>query len=77
MSNALARLSYYKQNFSFCRELNISICPVSQNSEQVSRAGRQVGHRELQKVKPAVKGMERLHKLCLEGHFGDRETGTG
>ncbi|XP_076427995.1 lysosomal alpha-mannosidase isoform X3 [Peromyscus maniculatus bairdii] len=34
VSNALARLSYYKQNFSFCRELNISICPVSQNSEQ-------------------------------------------
>ncbi|KAL6029892.1 hypothetical protein STEG23_036788 [Scotinomys teguina] len=33
VSNALARLSYYKQNFSFCRELNVSICPVSQNSE--------------------------------------------
>ncbi|XP_076427914.1 lysosomal alpha-mannosidase-like isoform X3 [Peromyscus maniculatus bairdii] len=38
VSNALARLSYYKQNFSFCRELNISICPVSQNSEQYIRA---------------------------------------
>ncbi|CAO2610985.1 Lysosomal alpha-mannosidase [Lemmus lemmus] len=33
VSNALSRLSYYKQNFSFCRELNISICPVSQESE--------------------------------------------
>lgn len=33
VSNALARLSLYKQNFSFCRELNISICPVSQTSE--------------------------------------------
>lgn len=37
MSNALARLSNYKQNFSFCRELNISICPVSQVSEHVSQ----------------------------------------
>lgn len=37
MSNALARLSLYKQNFSFCRELNISICPVSQSSEHVSQ----------------------------------------
>ncbi|XP_036044537.1 lysosomal alpha-mannosidase isoform X1 [Onychomys torridus] len=34
VSNALAQLSFYKQNFSFCHELNISICPVSQNSEQ-------------------------------------------
>nr|BAE42288.1 unnamed protein product [Mus musculus] len=34
VSNALARLSHYKQNFSFCRELNISICPVSQTSER-------------------------------------------
>ncbi|GAB1293420.1 Lysosomal alpha-mannosidase [Apodemus speciosus] len=34
VSNALARLSQSKQNFSFCRELNISICPVSQTSEQ-------------------------------------------
>lgn len=34
VSNALAGLSHYKQNFSFCRELNISICPVSQKSER-------------------------------------------
>ncbi|KAL1785109.1 lysosomal alpha-mannosidase [Sigmodon hispidus] len=34
VSNALARLSHYKQDFSFCRYLNISICPVSQNSDQ-------------------------------------------
>ncbi|XP_052022231.1 lysosomal alpha-mannosidase isoform X2 [Apodemus sylvaticus] len=34
VSNALAQLSQYKQNFSFCRELNISICPVSQKSER-------------------------------------------
>ncbi|XP_034378373.1 lysosomal alpha-mannosidase isoform X1 [Arvicanthis niloticus] len=34
VSNALAQLSNYKQNFSFCRELNISICPVSQTSER-------------------------------------------
>lgn len=33
VSNALAMLSHEKQNFSFCRELNISICPVSQKSE--------------------------------------------
>lgn len=33
VSNALARLSLYKQNFSFCREVNISICPASQTSE--------------------------------------------
>ncbi|XP_055477049.1 lysosomal alpha-mannosidase isoform X2 [Psammomys obesus] len=33
VSNALAHLSDYKQDFSFCRELNVSICPVSQNSE--------------------------------------------
>lgn len=33
VSNALAQLSDYKQDFSFCHELNVSICPVSQNSE--------------------------------------------
>ncbi|XP_029413237.1 lysosomal alpha-mannosidase isoform X2 [Nannospalax galili] len=32
LSNALARLSGSKQNFSFCRELNISICPLSRKS---------------------------------------------
>ncbi|XP_051024475.1 lysosomal alpha-mannosidase-like [Acomys russatus] len=32
VSNALAQLSNYQQNFSFCHELNISICPVSQQS---------------------------------------------
>lgn len=49
VSNALSQLSYYKQNFSFCRELNISICPVSQNSEHFqvtiyNPLGRKVNH---------------------------------
>lgn len=43
VSNALARLSHYKQNFSFCRKLNISICPVSQQSGHVSQGWEQVG----------------------------------
>lgn len=55
MSNALSQLSYYKQNFSFCRELNISVCPVSQNSEHVSR-GWEADETEPQKVKPALTG---------------------
>nr|XP_048290616.1 lysosomal alpha-mannosidase isoform X1 [Myodes glareolus] len=49
VSNALSQLSYYKQNFSFCRELNISICPVSQESEHFqitiyNPLGRKVKH---------------------------------
>ncbi|XP_041505823.1 lysosomal alpha-mannosidase isoform X1 [Microtus oregoni] len=49
VSNALSQLSYYKQNFSFCRELNISVCPVSQNSEHFqvtiyNPLGRKVNH---------------------------------
>uniref|UniRef100_A0A8C2N314 Alpha-mannosidase n=1 Tax=Cricetulus griseus TaxID=10029 RepID=A0A8C2N314_CRIGR len=49
VSNALAQLSYNKQNFSFCRELNISICPVSQKSENFqvtiyNPLGRKVKH---------------------------------
>lgn len=83
MSNALSQLSYYKQNFSFCRELNISICPVSKESEHVS-GGWEAGETEPQKVKPALTGMEWLLTgmewlltFFLEGHFGSRDTGIG
>ncbi|XP_013367688.1 PREDICTED: lysosomal alpha-mannosidase isoform X1 [Chinchilla lanigera] len=34
LSNALAKLSGSKQSFSFCRDLNVSICPLSQTSAQ-------------------------------------------
>ncbi|XP_051050981.1 lysosomal alpha-mannosidase isoform X2 [Phodopus roborovskii] len=49
VSNALAQLSRQKQNFSFCRELNISICPVSQKSQHFqvtvyNPLGRKVQH---------------------------------
>ncbi|KAM9685358.1 LOW QUALITY PROTEIN: lysosomal alpha-mannosidase-like [Trichechus inunguis] len=32
LSNALARLTGSKESFSFCRELNVSVCPVSQTA---------------------------------------------
>lgn len=37
VSNALARLSGSKEDFAFCRELNISVCPLSQTAKSVSR----------------------------------------
>ncbi|KAK2502693.1 hypothetical protein MC885_007056 [Smutsia gigantea] len=33
LSNALARLSGSKEDFAFCRELNISVCPLSQTAK--------------------------------------------
>lgn len=69
MSNALARLSNYKQNFSFCRELNISVCPVSKTSERVSQ-GWEASGTGPQKVTSAVKRMEWLCNL-----FGGRDSG--
>lgn len=39
MSNALAHLSGSKEDFAFCRKLNISICPLTQTAERVSRPG--------------------------------------
>lgn len=39
MSNALAHLSGLKEDFAFCRKLNISICPLTQTAERVSRPG--------------------------------------
>ena len=36
LSNALARLSGSKEDFEFCRDLNISVCPLSQTAESVS-----------------------------------------
>ncbi|XP_059774202.1 lysosomal alpha-mannosidase isoform X2 [Balaenoptera ricei] len=33
LSNALARLSGSKEDFMFCRKLNISVCPLTQTSE--------------------------------------------
>ncbi|XP_044607793.2 lysosomal alpha-mannosidase isoform X2 [Equus asinus] len=33
LSNALARLSGSKEDFEFCRDLNISVCPLSQTAE--------------------------------------------
>ncbi|KAK2087428.1 hypothetical protein P7K49_033335 [Saguinus oedipus] len=44
LSNALARLRGFKEHFTFCRQLNISICPLSQTAARVSRNGRS-GHR--------------------------------
>ncbi|KAM9241653.1 lysosomal alpha-mannosidase-like [Dugong dugon] len=32
LSNALARLTGSKESFSFCRELNVSVCPLSQTA---------------------------------------------
>lgn len=64
MSNALAGLSHYKQNFSFCRELNISICPVSQKSERVSQ-GWEASGTGPQKMVSAVKRMEWLCNLFV------------
>lgn len=48
LSNALARLSGSKEDFTYCRNLNISVCPLSQTSKSVSRAqaggaGREAG----------------------------------
>lgn len=37
LSNALARLSGSKEEFTFCRNLNISVCPLSQTADSVSR----------------------------------------
>ena len=37
MSNALAHLSGFKKDFAFCHKLNISICPLTQTAETVSR----------------------------------------
>uniref|UniRef100_A0A452DNI4 Lysosomal alpha-mannosidase n=1 Tax=Capra hircus TaxID=9925 RepID=A0A452DNI4_CAPHI len=34
MSNALAHLSGLKEDFAFCRKLNISICPLTQTAER-------------------------------------------
>ncbi|XP_036748766.2 lysosomal alpha-mannosidase isoform X2 [Manis pentadactyla] len=34
VSNALARLSGSKEDFAFCRELNISVCPLSQTAKR-------------------------------------------
>lgn len=47
LSNALALLTDSKKTFTFCRNLNVSICPLSQKSESVSpgrrgRAGKRV-----------------------------------
>ncbi|KAF5918545.1 hypothetical protein HPG69_006885 [Diceros bicornis minor] len=33
LSNALARLSGSKEDFEFCRDLNVSVCPLSQTAE--------------------------------------------
>ncbi|EPY83529.1 Lysosomal alpha-mannosidase precursor isoform 2-like protein [Camelus ferus] len=33
LSNALAQLSGFKEDFTFCRELNISVCPLSQTAK--------------------------------------------
>ncbi|XP_039108174.1 lysosomal alpha-mannosidase [Hyaena hyaena] len=33
LSNALARLSGFKENFTYCRNLNISVCPLSQTAK--------------------------------------------
>ncbi|XP_031293223.2 lysosomal alpha-mannosidase isoform X1 [Camelus dromedarius] len=33
LSNALAQLSGFKEDFTFCRELNISLCPLSQTAK--------------------------------------------
>ncbi|KAF4014557.1 hypothetical protein G4228_006816 [Cervus hanglu yarkandensis] len=38
MSNALAHLSGSKEDFAFCRKLNISICPLTQTAERYLRA---------------------------------------
>lgn len=69
VSNALARLSQSKQNFSFCRELNISLCPVSQTAEQVSQ-GWEASGTGPQKVTAAVRRVEWLCNLFFGGHFG-------
>ncbi|XP_046293708.1 lysosomal alpha-mannosidase isoform X1 [Marmota monax] len=49
LSNALARLSGSKKTFTFCRDLNISICPLSQKSASFqvilyNPLGRKVDH---------------------------------
>lgn len=36
LSNALSRLSGSKEKFTFCRSLNISVCPLSQTAQSVS-----------------------------------------
>lgn len=36
LSNALSRLSGSKEEFTFCPNLNISVCPLSQTAESVS-----------------------------------------
>lgn len=74
VSNALARLSLYKQNFSFCREVNISICPASQTSEHVSQ-GWEASGMGPQKSTSVGKRMEWLRNFGGD-HSGCRHAGT-
>ena len=36
LSNSLARLSGSKEDFTYCRDLNISVCPLTQTAKSVS-----------------------------------------